>query len=218
MHTVNLIAKSLRHSGEALEIKSPLEPGVCCLTGDECMTIPRSDIISSAFTAQSLFNAPQSDRIGVDAALALSYKWERMSCWYVTKNEFRRIQKPEARQIIFERQYPAEPWAGYITTSYKKHGALTTPANMDKRIIWGFNEDTVDLTDHAAVTAIYERLLECKKRHLPQLLMTHLTLDYAAPENIIFVSDFINWARPLYKSSLYQFLMWLLPPSSEVKK
>lgn len=217
MHTVNLIAEALRRSGQAPDIKSPEAPGVCCLTGDKCMTIPRSDIITRAFTAQSLFCAPQSDRIGIDAALALSYKWERMSCWFVTKNEFRCIQKNGVREIILGQRYPAEPWAGYVTTSYKKHGALTTPANMDTRRIWGFDEETVDLTDYTAVTAIYERLLECKKRHLPQLLMTHLTLDYVAPENIIFVSDFINWARSLYKSRLYQFLIWLLPPASEVK-
>lgn len=219
MHTAALIASALRKTGEAEKFDGP--SGICCLTGTDGPSIPRKTLFGKSFTAQNLFQAPDSDRVSVDAAIALSYKWERMSCWFVTENEFRRIEKKSARSIILNKEYPNGYWAAYITTGYKKHGALTTPVNYgNKRVIWGFDEQNVNLSDDAEFRSMYDTLMDAKRSGLPQTVLETLEAD----PRLIDQFGVRRWIdlKKRYEvcrlSNLYRFVLYLLPSKEELSK
>jgi len=214
MHSVNLIARSIKPE----DPDRPVIPGnailgICAITGEECITVPRAELISSSFTDGGLLQSPNSDRVGIDPYLALKYKWERMSSWICEGETFRRLLREDVRDIVLGNRYPPDIWAGYVTTSYKKHGSLRTPVNHGGSKIWLFESRVVDCTDYQKVSdwwlklhAIFcagvgrtiLRTLEC-----PPIIIRKICMKWWV--------DFEEWARPRYQSPLYDFLVYLLP-------
>ena len=128
MHSVNLIAKAIRKQEDCPELPAETKMGICCVTGDECETVKRSEVLGKSFTNIDLLKAPDSKDISTDAYIALCYKWERMGCWLTDGNTFDRMQRVQYRPLILE-GVQKDVWASYITTSYKKHGSLNAPVN-----------------------------------------------------------------------------------------
>jgi hypothetical protein len=223
MHATALIA-------EALDPAEPDYPadvaarlsiaGRCCLTGAHGPTLPRADVLGKSFVDGALLACPDSDRLGVAAAIALRYKWERMSSWIaVGGSTFRRLDRQGVRAAVLG-DPPDLPWAGYATTSYKKHGSLRAPVNGPGRAVWLFESRLVDCCDRAKLADWWQRMSAARRAGLPRPVIEHLdpapkTLRaYGLPAWL----DFEAWARPRQRAALYAFLCYLLPSEDELRK
>lgn len=224
-HVVDLIAAALCAAvsdPDAPETPQNTIDGVCCLTGEVTSCVPRAEVIGKSFTNQDILAAPKSNLIGINAYVALKYKWERMSLWLVTAQKFTRFEKDtknDLREMVLSGEYPHEPWAGYVTTNYKKHGAFTAQVNTAGRAFWGFDEFVVDCSDIDAVNDHYSRLLAAKMAGigndtLENLVAAPITIKMCGVETWL---DFESWARPRHQSPLYKFCRWLLPPMDKIK-
>lgn len=216
MHAVNLISSAL--SPEDAPIPEGGDPGICCITGQPCATVPRKSLLGPSFTDGQLLQAPGSDRIGVDACRALSYKWERMSSWLCDARGFHRLDRQGVRQAVLQ-PHASGAWCGYATTSYKKHGSLRTPVNGPGRAVWLHEMRLVDCGDTARVQAIWQRLNEAIRNGIPRPVIESLDASpYCIRDaGINRWMAFEVWARPLLTTSLYQFLAYLLPSQEELK-
>jgi hypothetical protein len=192
--------------------------GVCCLTGIEGDCVERGERIGQAFTNSDLFVAPESSLIGVDAYIALSYKWERMSLWWCDGKEFKRPNRIEVRDMILN-GVDAEQWAGYITTSYKKHGALWAKVNSGRYGIWRFEMQDVDCRDILKVTEWYNIMNDAVHNEIGRTVLETLICSAWLIDKIGLKRwmEFEQWARAKYQSALYQFLCYLLPSKEERK-
>lgn len=216
MHTVNLIASAIRKDSI---LPQNIESGICCVTGQEGDCILRSEIFGKSFTNLDLLKAPDSNFIGIDAYLVLSYKWERYSLWWCDGKEFKRPNRTEVREMVLD-GVDAKNWAGYVTTSYKKHGALVAKVNYGNRGIWRFEMKDVNCRDGEKVNEWYSILVKALYDNIGRTVLE--TLDCSAwligkiglEKWIIFE----QWARPKYQSALYQFLCYLLPSKEERNK
>jgi hypothetical protein len=163
--------------------------------------------------------------VGVDTYQALKHKWERYSSWIVTENEFTLLGKShsgdgwrnEVLKYIFDP--PQGPWAGYITTSYKKHGAMRAPVNRGTNV-WLFEMILADCTDQE------------KTREYWEVLNKYLRVGFGRPvlESVKCSSyvirkcglsewvEFERWAKDKYQSGLYKLMCYLLPSQNELKK
>lgn len=212
-HAVELIAP---HSD--VEMPTGIERGVCAVTGKECDTVPRGELLSKSFTSGDLLRAPNSDRVGVAAYLALRYKWERMSSWIVTESEFRRLDRVGVREAALGNP-PAGVWAAYATTSYKKHGALLAPVNSGDRSTWVFETRPVDMSQRDVVREWWERLNTALRLGLGRSVLESLTCPPFLVRKVGVREwlAFDAWARPRYQSPLYAFLCYLLPSQEELR-
>jgi len=220
MHTLELIAAALRYSPDG---RAPLPeepaPGVCAVTGSECETIARRHLLTASFTSQALLRAPTSDRVGVAAWWALRHRWERMSSWFCDPYQFARLDRQGVRVQVLTGWINIEPWAGYATTSYKKHGALLAPVNPPGRNVWCWETEIVDASDEEAVNEIWRRLNIELRRGFGRSILESLDCPAFVARKIGAREwmDFEAWARPRYRSSLYRFLCYLLPSQEELK-
>lgn len=229
MHAINLIASAVRKT--ALPPRLPEEPKqqICCLTGASCECIPVRHILSNTFTNYDLLRAPQSAWIGVDVWVAWMYGYfsddtkkremrpERMSCWWTDGEIFRQLKRAEVRELVLNPQY-TRPWAGYVTTSYKKHGSLVASVNVGRQNVWAFEMRTVDCSDVVRVGAWWNRLNEALRAGLGRSILETLDCPTFVMRKIgvdIWV-DFQTWARDKYQSALYSFLCYLLPSKAEL--
>lgn len=211
-----MIAESIKNDWEPLPADSV--QGICCVTGDNTQCILRKKGVGAAFTTQGLLKAPESDFISVAAYQAFKYRPERASCWIVSPGKFQKLKRTDIRHLVLNGT-GLEIWAGYATTSYKKHGALLATLNIGDTAIWQFEQISVDCSDRIAVNAMYDKLLYYLKSgigrktlescDMPPLLIGKIGLPLWL--------DFEKWARPVYKSPLYQFLCYLLPSQDELK-
>jgi hypothetical protein len=219
MHPVNLIAKAIPKE------KLPQEPieGVCCVTGQTCLTLPRTLAIGKAFTNLDLLLAPESPRIGVEAYAALKYKWERMSCWLCDGAEFKRFDiksdRPLLRSMVLN-GVDRSLWSGYITTSYHKHGALRAVVNIQRFGTWLFETDRVDCSDRGKVNNWYRCLNEALRGGIGRSIIESLDCPpfVLGKIGVSRWLSFEQWAKPKYQSPLYQFLCYLLPSQEELKR
>jgi hypothetical protein len=217
MHPVNLIASALRVRES---YQPPVTPvvGICCLTGVETDCIPRKLMLGDSFTTQTVLAAPLSEYIGVDAAMALGHKWERMACWWTDGKEFRVIKRKEVRSLVLSGS-PSTPWSGWITTSYKKHGALLAEINNTSHGVWAFDEYRVDCTNNQTVQQWWEIMTVAQQAGVWRTIQE--TLD--CPPNVMakiglpLWTKFLTWATPRHQSSLYRLLCYLLPSQEEMK-
>ncbi len=218
MHSVNLIARAIKNGPDCSKIPALSEPGICCVTGDVTDTIQRSEIFGKSFTNIDILKAPESDRIGIDAYLALSFKWERMSCWLCDGVTFDRLQRTDFRPLILS-GVDRDFWTAYITTSYKKHGALNAPINNKPFGVWRFENLTVDASDKGKVNDWYNTLNEYLHIGFGRTVLESLDCSpfvmrkYGVDKWIKFQS----WAKNKYKSPLYQMLCYILPSQEELK-
>jgi hypothetical protein len=218
MHSVNLIAKAIKKLPDCSEMPQKTEFGICCVTGQESETIPRSELFGKSFTNIDILKAPDSDRISVDAYLALSYKWERMSCWLCDGITFDRLQRIDFRPLILN-GVNRDLWTAYITTSYKKHGALNAPVNNKPFGVWRFENLTVDASDKAKVNDWYNILnkylhVGFGRTALESLDCSPFVMQKYGVDKWI---KFQTWAKDKYQSPLYQMLCYILPSQEEIK-
>ncbi|MBI5056975.1 MAG: hypothetical protein HZB61_10215 [Nitrospirae bacterium] len=218
MHTVELIAAALEVPFKRPELPCDTIKGICCVTGEKGDCLPRKELLGKSFTNGDLLAAPESPHIGIDAYLALTYKWERMSSWYCDGEKFERLDRQGVRTMVLNAEYGAQ-WAGYATTSYKKHGSLFAKVNSGDRIVWRFEMRDVDCSDHARLMAIWDRLnVELRggigRGVLESLLCPPFLLRQIGAGRWI---DFERFARPLFQGALYRFLCYLLPSQEELK-
>jgi len=219
MHPVDLIAASIPiDDPDRPVMPGDIESGICAVTGQLCSTIQRDLLLGKSFTDGSLLAAPGSDRVGLNAYLALKYKWERMSSWICDGKTFSRLDRQGVRSAVFSKS-PELPWCSYATTSYKKHGSLRTPINSGGQRIWLFESRLVDCTDFQKMMEIWDRLnIELRRGFGRSILESadcpvYLIQKIGMREWI----DFERWATPIKNSSLYAFMCYLLPSQEELK-
>lgn len=211
MHAVELLASALGRP-EGLHA----EQGVCCLTGRSGPSVPRKTIIKKSFTNLDVLAAPGSDRVSVDAFVALGHKWERMSSWICTGSSFRRLDRIGVREAVFDP--PSEPWCAYATTSYKKHGALFARVNTGGSRWWRFENLDVDCAN-PMMPDIWARLNVEIRTGLPRTMLERVDCPAGLLKRIGVERwlRFRAWAEPLKARPVYRFMVYLLPSQEELK-
>jgi hypothetical protein len=225
MHPVDLIANAIRNEVD-IYIPAKTDPGICCVTGIECQTIPKKEIISSNFTNYDLLKSPGSDRIGVAAAISLKYRPERSS-WFVSEKEFVTFNKKRFRDMFLNGVKNSKKWAIYITTSYKKHGALVTKLNgrgiakgkMKKYGTWRFEQLNVDASNGKINRSWYDKIFEALKAGIGRSIIESLNCPSYLIKKIGLKEwmKFEKWARDKYQSPLYKLCCYLLPSQEDLK-
>lgn len=229
MHAADLLADAFRKlDGGNMPDISGAEEGVCCITGETGPTLPRKDILGSSFTDLTGMMARESDRIGVNATIALRYtvpvegkkrpRWpEMMDSYWCDGDHFQILDRPAARKIILEGATSKNPWVAYINLTKKKHGMMRTPVNRGPFGRWAFAETIVDCRDFRLVRSWYERMEQAlddgigrqsiQAGDMPPGLIKKIGLDVWAP--------FAEFAREKRNAPLWGLLVWLLPTMAE---
>ncbi len=219
MHPVNLIASGLSADDPDCPVfDGALENGVCAVTGQHGKTLPRKLLLGKSFCDGERLLAPDSDRVSVDAYIAMKYKWERMSSWICNGAEFKKINRIEVRNAVLSKAMPS-PWAGYATTSYKKHGALRAHINYNDQNIWLFETRIVDCSDEDKLNEYWKRLNAALRLGIGRSILESLNCPAFVMRKIGIEAwmDFETWATPISKSALYAFVCYLLPSQEELK-
>jgi hypothetical protein len=229
MHTVELLAQAIPAADREPPPVTP-QPGVCCITGKSSGdTIPRKKLLSSNFSDTNLLAAPDSDRVGLPAWYSWRYgyladptkkrkkKPEMMACWWCDGEQFKEVGKVEIRDLVLNGT-SAKRWAGWVTTTYKKHGSLRSPVNGRPYGIWGFDDLLVDASNITTVAEYWRIMREAQDAGIWRTAIK--TLD--APTGMIRKAGavwqpFYRWAQTRYQSPLYHFLEYLLPSQEELK-
>jgi len=216
MNIYKLISDSIKD----IHIELPAEPveETCSVTGENTFCIPRKKLFSSNFTEQPKLQCPGSQFVSIEAYQSLKYKKERMSSWIATKDKFTPLKRLDVRPLVLSGT-GSDIWAGWVTTSYKKHGAFRARINTVGQVIWAFDEMLVDCSDIKDVNNIYNQLVMYLKKGFSRTTLETLT----CPGFVILRAGLQQWleveawAKPLYKSNLYKFLCYLLPSQDELK-
>lgn len=220
MHAVELIYAALPFADpDYPALPGEPAPGVCCVTGAHGPSLPRRALIGPSWTQHDLLAAPHSDRVGVAAYVALKYKWERMSAWLCDGAEFRRLDRAGVRAAVLGPR-PERPWAGFATTSYKKHGAMLAPVNAGPgRNVWLWDTERVDCSDAAQVAEYWDTLNAALRAGIARTVLETLDCPAWLLKRVGWAHwlRFSRWAQPRYKSGLYRFLCYLLPSQEEIK-
>ncbi|MGH8019573.1 MAG: hypothetical protein ACREIA_15090, partial [Opitutaceae bacterium] len=193
MTTIDLIAAALPPESPP---ETPRE-GVCCVTGETGPTIARAHALKPSFTNLDLLRAPRSDRASVAAWRVLNHAPVRQSLWLCDGRELRLLKRTDVRPLVLEGVPGAYPWAGYATTSYKKHGALRAPVNTGSSQRWLFEMRVVDCSDRAAVAATWARLRAAQQAGIPRPLIECLDVSPGHMARIGWRAwrEFEAWAR-----------------------
>lgn len=217
---------------DALTPREPPEPpaeGVCCVLGTREPTIARKHAIKPSFTNLDVLRAPDSDRVSVRAWRVLTHSepaaegkkrdtFPLMQSSWIVSEELQLLDRKSVRRCVIEGMTPLDAWAGYVTTSYKKHGCLRTPVNRNGSHRWLFELDVVDCSDREQVADWWTRLRHARVSGIPRPVIE--TLDIGVPlfsKHRALWQEFEPWARTRYQSPLYRFLTYLLPSEDEVK-
>lgn len=214
----DLISQALAAAGKARPLPVEPETGLCCITGLTRQTIPRKLLLKDGFTELDCLRAVHSDRVSVECWNTLTHAPERLSSWFCDGEAFQQLEKSIIRERVFDRSPAKKPWVGYVTTSFKKHGALHVPVNHGRSSRWRFETLTVDCTDKALVRSTFRRLLDVRKAGVPRGCIETMSFS---PYAIGLLGakkwlDFEQWARGVWRSGLYQFLTYLLPSQDEL--
>lgn len=217
MNIYKLISNSIKDS----HVPFPIEPipAVCAVTGECCLCVPRKKLFSSNFTEQPNLKCPESQFVGIDAYQALKHRKTRMSSWLATKEKFRVLKRIDVRPLVLE-GVCSDLWAGWVTTTYKKHGATRAKLNHASQAVWAFDEMLIDCSDNKKVNEIYNQLVVWLKKGFSKATLETLN----CPGFVIMrvgLQEWLKlekWAKLIYKSNLYKFLCYLLPSQDELKK
>lgn len=227
MHCIDLIAA---HLPPCETPEAPVQ-GLCCVTGASGLTLPRKLAILPSFTNLDLLAAPGSDRVGLPAYQVLSYTEPnpgkaresaplRQSHWIADADGLHYLgSKAAIRPYVLGAQEPASPWAGYVTTSYKKHGCLRAAVNGSGQHRWLFESMVVDCTDLDKVTHWWVELREAQDRGVPRPVIESVepSPDLIRKVGMTHWQRFAMWAKPRRTDPLYLFLTYLLPSQEELK-
>lgn len=224
MHTINLFSGAIKQD----HLPLPFQPiqETCCITGQKTDCIPRKYVLSNSFTAQELLKAPASKFACIDAYQAFKFRGHRSS-WFVWQEEdlniyYKKLTRIEMRAIIlsFVDISLLTQWSIYASTTGKKHGSFFAPLNTAKFPgIVGFDSEIVDCTNAAKIRIQY-RALECFLRigiSRSYLLNPDLPVWIINKIGVKTYNDFRDFAMDKYTSSLYKFLVYLLPSQEELK-
>ena len=209
---VDLVCAAL--GGPAYE---PERVDTCCFTGRREPCVPRRRILGASFLDQGLLRAPASPWIGVATATAMRHPPTRKSSWFCDGRVFRPLKKPDARALVLdESSVPADHWAGYVTTSYKKHGALRAPVNGPGGRRWLFETQPVDAW---GMRAWYERLLAARVAGVSRGALESLE---PSPRDLRAVgvrgwTALVRWASPRRADPRFALALYLLPAEAEVR-
>jgi len=220
MTALTLLHEALTRSGEAEPPPETPVAGVCAITGETGPCVPRKHLLAASFTDRDILARPDSPMVSAHAWTALRHKWERMACWWCDGHEFRVLKRPEVRALVIDGARASRPWAGYITTSYKKHGALRAPVNTGGRQVWRFENLTVDASDRATVADWWAKLNHWLRAGIGR---PSLEAGEAAPVAIKMAGPaeclrFNAWAADKHRAPLYALLCYLLPSIEELKE
>lgn len=215
MHAVTLLASSLTE----LEAPTPKaeSAGICCVTGEPQAAMARADILGKSFTNQAVLRAPMSPLIGIDAARVLRFGPARKGSWICDGETFTPLRRQAVRTRVLG-GVTAPRWAGYITTSYKKHGALLAPVNTGGSQRWLFETEIADCSDRASIADAWERLRAMREAGWPRPVLEDLSpspwlLGKLGPLGWL---SFERWARPHFRGVTYRLLCYLLPSQEEI--
>lgn len=221
-HPVNLISKNIEH------IKLPCNSikEICAVTGRQADCIPFRRLFGNSFTNRDILAAPGSNFVSVDAYQSLKYKYERCSSWIAMEDKFMRLGKSADgdgwRKRILEYVFhpPDCIWAGYVTTSYKKHGALRTVVNSKNKNVWLFENYLVDCGDIKKVMEYWGKLNEALRQNISRTILESLQCPAFIIKKIGLKNwmAFELWAKNKHRSPLYSFLCYLLPSQEDLKR
>lgn len=232
MSSLHLLAEAFRRHAAYLPepYPEPPAPGLCCITGEACDTVARKHLLGPSFTDLELLALPDSDRIGVhvwDAftagelrdGKARRYCPERMSSWRCTADRYETLSRQGVRDAVFG-ESPTQPWAGYATTSYKKHGGLRAPVNTGRSNIWLWESVQVDCSDRAALQSMWDALRRYQDAGIPRPVLETGDMEphLVGKIGVDVALEYQRWARPRIESALYQFCVYLLPSADELKQ
>jgi hypothetical protein len=210
----------------------PEEPliGICCVSGEETVTIDRKHAILVSFTNFDILRAPMSGRVGVAAWQVMTYTSAnkdpakrdgrplQQSHWICDGEKIEYLDRQGVRRYVID-GVPFDRWAGYATTSYKKHGSLLAPVNTGCRQSWLWEMRQVDCSDRGQVAETWLRLRDAQDSgiHRPLIESLDIAPGYIGKIGWRVWRDFEQWAKPRHLSPLYQFLNYLLPSKEELK-
>jgi len=200
-----------------------LDDVVCCVTGRTGPGITRKRLIGKSFCDQAVLVTPESQYVGLPAWSALRYKWERMACWLAGDGDMRLFRGSEGRKslrdTILNERYPSTPWAGYITTSYKKHGALRAPVNAGARRVWQYDEMRADLSDRVKIAGWWKRLHNERVNGISRAMLETLRAKPIALRSISVTrwTSLLAWATTIHRDPAYRVLCYLLPSKDEIE-
>jgi len=219
MHTAELIGMALRDREDCPALPEEPRPGLCAVTGVARMTVARKCLFGKSFTNIDRLAVPESDRVGVAAYWALKYGPERKSCWFCDGQRFLQIRKPDIRLMVLGCPSILAPtWAGYVTTSYQKHGALVAPVNGPVTDLWGFDDSVVDC-DVGKSRDWWSRLNQALLAGISRTSIERVDCPVYALKAVGVSTwlEFEAWAKPHSLNPLYRFLCYLLPSQEELK-
>lgn len=212
--------------------EAPAE-GICCVLGTTEPTIHRHHAIQDSFTNLDLLRAGDSDRVSVRAWRVLTHRTPAgegkkrdgfplmQSSWLCDRaGGLRLLQRTDVRALVLDGvALSAAPWVGYVTTSYKKHGALRAPVNTGTSQRWLFELDIVDCSDRAQVAEWWRTLREAREAGIPRPVIETLDINVALlGKHLARWTAFEAWARPRRQAPLYRFLTYLLPSMEEIRE
>lgn len=229
MHATDLLATACPEEWREPLPEVPID-GVCCLTGQYGPTIKRRKVFGSSFTEFEVFKVPSSDRVGINVwhAFRAGYfavegkkrkkKPEAMSCWWTDGRQWIELNKVKIRSFVLDGCGDL-PWAGWVTTSYKKHGATRAPVNSAPRGVWALDEMLVDCSDAYRVKRWWDRLREAQEIGINRTVIETLEIPVFVLDKIdmVYWLSFKKWAREKRQSTLYRFLCYLLLSQEEMK-
>lgn len=217
MHAVELIGPCL--PDELLDGAPLRVNAVCAVTGNVEPCVPRKFALGKCLLNMDFLTSPNSEWVGVNAYKVMSHKWARMSSWFCDGKEFRRIDRQGIRDLVIAGRYPPV-WMAYATTSYKKHGALYGRVNFALgQAMWRFENVNVDCSDRIHLMEIWTEINKAIRSGISRPVIESLEPNHFAFKAVGFHGwqNFSEWARPLFRSRLYQFLCFLLPSQEELK-
>jgi len=215
MHTLQLIGRQIKDHWK--ELPSEPQKEICCVSGDYCDCVPRKKTFSSGFTSQKKLAAPESQWVSVEIYQAMKYRPSRSS-WVVSENGFQKLTRIEAREYVLHNQL-SPPWAGYITTSYKKHGGLIAPFNSGDKAVWLFETMIVDCSDSEKINRWYNIMDDALRNGIGRTIIETLEISplYIPKIGIDRWIAFEKWARPKINDPLYKFLTYFMKSQEELK-
>ncbi len=220
MKPTDLLAPAILKTNEPPELPA-VQPvmNICAVTGEETLCYPRKELFGKSFTDASLFAAPLSEWIGVNAYIAVKYRPTRASSWFCDGETFTRLNRKGVRDYALNPDMPPV-WAGYATTSYKKHGSLKAFVNRSGSRIWLFETRYADMSDFGKVTEWWNVLNEYLKSGIGRQSLETLEASAFLIQQLGMKRwlEFHEWALPKWKSPLYSFLCYLLPSQEELKE
>jgi hypothetical protein len=192
--------------------------------------VPKFDLIGDSFTDWSLLAAPNSEWVGLNVYHAwkhgtraegkkCDFCLERHGCWFVSENKFRQVSRVDIRELVLNGS-PDTPWAGWVTTTYKKHGSLRAPVNASHFGVWGFDESKPDCSDNAKVMDWWWQLRKFQDAGIGRRSMEQVDVPSGVLKKIdlrVWL-EFVSWSRDKWQSALYRFLLYLLPSKEELGK